>query len=128
MPPPMFPQPGPPAPAAPPTGNPGEMAAAMAQVRQAISILEMTLPKLAIGSEQHKACIDALKTLTKAYPVTDEVPGLQSTALMGMMRNSRQGAVMQQLMRQQAGGEGGGGPPGGAAPPMMGAGAPAGPM
>lgn len=120
MPPPMFPQPGPAAPASAPTGNPGEMATAMAQVRQAIQILEQALPKLETGGEQHKATLDALQKLSKAYPATNSVPGIENTTLMGLMRNARQGAVMRQLA--QSGGGGGGGPPG--MSPPQGAGAP----
>lgn len=118
MPLPMFPKPGPAAPASPPTGNPGEMATAMAQVRQALQILEMALPKLEPGSKQHQSCVDAVSKLSKSFPATDELPGIQNTTLMDMARQAKQGAMMRQLM---ASGGGGGAPPapaGGGGPPM----------
>jgi hypothetical protein len=100
------------------------MVAAMAKVREAVRIMEQTLPDLEIGSDQHDAVITALKALTKAYPATEEMPGIQNSALMGLQRDAREGAAMQQLMRVMQGGGGGGlpgmqaEPPGGA--PQMG--------
>lgn len=122
--PPMFPTPGPAGPASPPTGNPGTMVAAMAKVREAVRILEQALPDLEIGSDQHEACVNALKALTKAYPATDEMPGIQNSALMGLQRDAQEGAMMQQLMRSMQGGGGGapapgGPPPGGLPMPAM---------
>lgn len=113
--PPMFPQQAPAGPASPPTGNPGEAAAASAQVRQAIQLLEQALPKLGIGTKQHEACVNAIKGLAKQYPAQDEVPGVQQTALLALQRQMREGGMMRQLMAQQGGG-GGGGPPGGGGP------------
>lgn len=112
--PPMFPQQAPAAPASPPTGNPGEMAAGMAQVRQSIQLLEAALPKFGIGTKQHEAAINAIKGLSKQFPAQDEAPGVQNTALVALQRQMREGAMMRQLMAQQGGG--GGGPPGGGGP------------
>lgn len=97
---PMFPQGGPASQAAAPSGNPGEQAAAMATIRQASKILEMALPKLDIASEQYKAAVDALRTLAKAFPEQEEAPGVQTTALLGLQREAREGAMMRQLMMQ----------------------------
>lgn len=88
----------------------------MAKVREAIRILEKALPELPVGSDQHESCIKAIKDLSKAYPTSDEMPGIQNSTLMGLQRDAQEGSQMRQLQmmmgKQQ---DGGGGPPG--APP-----------
>lgn len=91
-------------------------------------MLEMAMPKLPTGGEAHKAVIDSIKALSKAYPATEEVPGIQNTQLLGLQEQAKKQAMLQAVIRQQqagAGGAGAGGPPGGgampppaAAPPM----------
>ena len=106
----------PPAPAGPPTGNPGQVAVASAKVREGISIIEKALPELQIGSPQHEACVDAIRKLSKAFPVTDHMPGIQNATLMGLQRSAQEGGVMKQLMASMQK-PGGGGAPGGMPPP-----------
>lgn len=110
---PMFPTQGPAAPASAPTANPGEIASAMAIVRQSIQLLEQALPKLEIGTKQHEACVNAIRGLSKAYPVQNDAPGVDNTALLGLQRQSREGAMMRQLMQMQGQGGGGQQQPGG---------------
>lgn len=110
----------PPSPASPPTGNPGQVAVAASKVREGISIIEKALPELQIGSKQHKAVVDAIRSLSKEFPVTDHMPGIQNSTLMGLQRSAKEGGVMQQLMASMAkpsGGAEGAMPPGGAMPP-----------
>jgi len=100
----------------------------MSKAREAVKLLEMCLPKLPTGGEGHKAVIDAIKSLGKAFPASEEVPGIQNTQLLGLQQKAQKDAMMQAVLRQQqagAGGAGAGGAPGGggmpppaAAPPM----------
>lgn len=119
--PPLIPKAGPPGPASPPTGNPGEMAQAVAQLREAVRIIEKALPRLQVGSEPHKEAVKAISGLSKAVPATEEMPGIQNSTLMGMQRSAKEGAQMQALMRMMGaqGGGGGGGAPGAGGPPGM---------
>jgi hypothetical protein len=97
------------------------MATAMSKVREAVRIIERALPDLQVGSPPHEACIKAIKELSKAIPATEEIPGVQSATLMGMQRESQEGAPMQALQRIMGGGAGA---PPGAPPPQAGGGAP----
>lgn len=98
----------------------------MAKVREAIRILEKALPELPVGSDQHESCVKAIKDLSKAYPTSDEMPGIQNSTLMGLQRDAQEGAQMRQLQSMM--GQGGGGPPGAppGAPPGMAPGGPPG--
>ncbi len=90
----------------------------MAKAREAISILEMCLPDLPTGSDTHKAVLDSLTKLSKAFPATAAVPGVQKTALAGLAHKAQQDAMMQAVQRSM--GQPPGGAPGGApgmAPP-----------
>lgn len=109
--------PGPAGPASAPTGNPGEMAAALAKVREGVRIIEKALPGLQVGSKQHDAVISAISKLNKAIPETEAVPGIQNTALAGLQRDAQEGSQMQMLKRMMGGGAGG--MPGGAPQPQM---------
>lgn len=93
------------------------MAAAMSQVHEAITILEKALPNLQVGSDQHKATVDSIGKLAKAFPATAKMPGIQNTTLMSLMRDAQQSAPMKAIQGGMAGGGGAGGaPPPGAAP------------
>jgi hypothetical protein len=107
-------------PASPPTGNAGLAADAMSKMREAIKLIEMALPQLPTGSEAHKSTIDALGKLSKAFPATEEVPGVQQTQLRALGDQAQKSAMMQAVMRMLAGGAGGGagGPTGGTTPPQ----------
>lgn len=99
-----------------PSGNPGQAANAMSQIRQAIDILQKALPSLSTGSEAHKAVLSALPSLSKAIPPTAEIPGVQQNQLRGLQQQAQQSGAMQALMRAM-GNQSGGAPaiPGGAA-------------
>jgi len=104
---------GPTGPASPPTANPGLEADAVSKAREAVKLLEMALPKLPTGGEGHKAVIDSLQKLSKAFPATEEVPGIQNTQLLGLQQQAKQQAMLQAVMRQR---QAGAAPPG-ATPP-----------
>ncbi len=111
----MMPKPGPPGPASPPTGNPGEMVAAMAKVREAVRIMEKALPGLQVGSKPYEAVVESIRKISKEIPATEAMPGITNATLMGLQRDAREGAQQQALMRAM--GQGGGGMPG-ASPAM----------
>ena len=123
----MMPPMGSTGPASPPTASPGAMADSMSKVREAINLLELALPGLQIGTDQHQAVIKALPGLTKAIPATEAVSGVQNTQLLALQQRAQQSAAMQAVMRAMAsrqgpagpGGPPGAMPPGGAQPPMM---------
>lgn len=89
----------------------------MAKVREAIRILEKALPELPVGSDQHESCVKAITGLSKAYPTSDEMPGIQNSTLMGLQRDAKEGAQMRQLQMMMGEQGGGGGPPGAGGPP-----------
>lgn len=96
------------------------------KVREAVHLLEMALPRFHPGNDKYKACIESLQRLSKQFPASAEVPGVQDTQLLQLQQRAKQQAMMQAAMRG-----GGGGPPGGAPPgagPPQGAPPPGGPM
>lgn len=97
----MLPKPGPQAPVAPATGNPGNVAAGMAKVREAISILEQVLPELPTGDSQHKAVLESLTKLSKEFPASAAIPGVQRTALAGLAQKANSDAMLRQVMAAQ---------------------------
>ncbi len=96
-------QPGPASPLAPATANLGAAAAAAAQVREAISLLEKNLPNLQTGGNQHKAVLDALTKLTKEFPASAAVQGVQQTALLGLAEQAKKDAMLRQVTSQMPG-------------------------
>lgn len=102
-------------PASPPTANPGAMADGVSKMREAIKLIELALPSFPPGTDMHKDTVDSLSKLSKAFPATEEIPGVQNTQLAGLQAAAQKNAMMQALMRGQGGGAQPGAPPG--APP-----------
>jgi hypothetical protein len=98
-------------PASKATGNPGETAAALAQVREAVNLLQVSLPKLPIGSEPHKAVMDSIQKLSKVVPSGDMQPGVQNSALQALQSQRQQQAPLQQAMQSMGQPQGLGGSP-----------------
>jgi hypothetical protein len=92
-----------------PTGSPGKSANALAQVREAIKILEKALPELPAGSAPYNDILASISKISKHVSPSDEIPGLQKTALRGLAQDAQKSAMMQSLMRSM--GEGGAAPP-----------------
>lgn len=88
------------------------MADAMSKVREAINLLEMALPAMPIGSEPHTAVVKALPSLSKAFPASESVPGIQNTQLQALQKKAQESQMLQQVTRA-LGAQGGGGAPGG---------------
>jgi len=98
-----------------PSGSPGANAGAMSKVREAINILQAALPELGIGTEPHKAVMNAISSISKYVPPSAEVPGVQQTALRDLAQNAQKNAMLKQVMSSLGGGNAGGG--GAAQPP-----------
>ncbi len=107
-------------PASKATGNPGNAASALAQVREAVNLLQVALPSLPIGSEPHKAVMDSISKLSKVVPSGDMQPGVQDTALKNLQVQRQQTAPLMQAMQAmgQPQGLGGQPAPGGQAQPQ----------
>ena len=79
-------------------------------------MMEKALPELETGSDPYKAVLESLTKLTKAFPATAAVPGIQKSALAGLAQRANSDSMMRQAMAAKAAGGGApGGPPG--APP-----------
>lgn len=108
-----------------PQGNPGANAAAIAQVREAVRILQMALPNLPMGDPLHKEVTRAIGGLAKHAPAAEAAPGVQNSALLDLQRNAQQQQPLMALMRMaqmhaqqgQPGAPAPGGAPAAAAPP-----------
>jgi len=87
----------------------------MSKVREAINILQSALPELGIGTEPHKAVMNAISSISKYVPPSAEVPGVQQTALRDLAQNAQKNAMLKQVMSSLGGGNAGGG--GAAQPP-----------
>lgn len=92
-------------------------------------MMEKALPELETGSDGYKSVLESLTKLTKAFPATAAVPGIQKSALAGLAQRANSDSMMRQALQAKAAGAGSapGGPPGGAPPPSP-QGAPAGAM
>jgi hypothetical protein len=109
---------GPIGPASVASSNPGLAAKSLAQIGQAIQILEMALPNVPAGAPVHKDVLDAIQKLAKHVPAGSQVHGVQMTELADMQRSAQQNAMLQAVMRQTATQPGGGQAPG-AQPPAQ---------
>lgn len=101
-------------PAGPRTGNPGAIAEGLTQVREAVQLLQMALPKFEVGSEPQKSVLKMIQDGSKIAPPAAEQGEIQQTALAGLQDRAKQSQMLQQVMAAQATG-GAGGPPGQAA-------------
>ena len=124
------PAPNPLAPATPqlgaavsPQGNPGLAVKAMADVRNAVQMLESAIAHLPMGSELHVEVLNSIKSLTKHLSAGGEQnKGLDLMSLLQMARGASQAQPMQTLNRAFPGNPNAPpalAPPGGA-PPMAG--------
>lgn len=99
-------------PASQPSGNPGATANAVAQIREAIKILEKNLAAFEIGDPLQKAVAKAVSSLSEKFPESEASPGVQATAQQGLQSQQQQKAPWEAIMQQQQGG-------GGQMPPQM---------
>ncbi|MGE3582796.1 MAG: hypothetical protein AB7J28_15435 [Hyphomonadaceae bacterium] len=103
--------------------NDGAMADAISKIGQAVQILQMALPQLPIGSEEHKAVMDMITKGSKVAP-SDQIPqGVQMGTIAQLGADAEQSAMLQMLQKTlgapaAAGAPAPAGPPGGL-PGMM---------
>lgn len=86
-------------PATMPQGNPGNAAAAMVEIRNAVQMLEKALPSIPMGSPLHEEVMKATSGLVKKLSQGDENQALQLQSLVQMMRSSAQQQPMSALSR-----------------------------
>lgn len=86
-------------PASMPLGNPGDVAAGVAKVRESINILQMALPQFPVGTPIHKSVLKAITDLSKLAPEAEAAPGQQQTVLADIMRMRNEQAPMVSAMR-----------------------------
>jgi hypothetical protein len=95
-----------------PSPNPGNAAAAVNKVRDAVKMLESALSDIPMGSPLHTKAVGVIKTILEAIP--DEGPGEsgpQMAGLLQLIRQQSQNAPNAALARLQASPQN--------APPMM---------
>lgn len=92
--------------------NLGAASAAAGKVKQALMILEQSLPELQMNPDLHKAVLTAVNALSKHAPdmAHGAGPGLQQSMMRDMAQRQQTMAPMIAQM------QGAGGPPGGGAP------------
>ena len=72
-----------------PSGNlPALQANGLAQVREAVKILQEGLSSLPIGSKPHQAVAAAISSLGRIASPSDEIPGHDKTVLQNLQRNA----------------------------------------
>ena len=97
-----------------PTPNRGLQAAALAQVVWAVRLLEKALPGIGAATPAGKDIMKAISNLTKHIPAGAASPGMEQTALQGLMQSAKQEAPQLQALKA-AGAQPGPMTPGGAA-------------
>jgi hypothetical protein len=92
---------------------------ALTKVREAVHLLEMSLPGLPVGSEPHKQVLKMIQDGAKLVPSNQEHGAVQQSTLAGLQDRAKQMQMMQML--QHAMSSGGGAAAGGAPAPEPGA-------
>ena len=93
------------------SGNPGQMAGSLAQIGQAVKLLQAVIQNLPIGSPPHKAVMDSISKLSKVVPEGDQTPGIQKTALNTLNQQQQQQAPMMAMLSSMGRPQGMGGEP-----------------
>ena len=98
-----------------PQGNPGNVASAMLDVKNALNMLQRALPNIPMGSPLHADILKTVTNLTKHAQDAGGDPSLQMQSLMSMMRSMGQNpmqAALAKMMPQPGQGPAMGSPPG----------------
>jgi hypothetical protein len=69
-----------------PSSNPGNTAAALLKIKNALGLLQEALPNIPMGDQLHTLVLDTIKKLAKVAGNVPSQPGLQQQDLLGMMR------------------------------------------
>ena len=103
-------------PATAPQGNQGNTAAAMQDIRNAVKMLEKSLPMIPMGSPLHEKIHKVTLDLSKELTQGDENPALQLQSLVQMLRSQQQSQPLSALSRLYPGAQGNTPPATGGAP------------
>src|SRR5262245_10294650 len=82
-----------------PSGNPGAAANGLAQVREAVKILQEALGSLPAGSDPWKAVVSSISSLGKHVAPSDEIPGHEQTVLQNLARNAGKNQALMNVQR-----------------------------
>lgn len=85
-------------PASTSSGNPGAIAAALSQVSQAVKLLQAITSALPIGSKPQLTVQKCITDLSKIVPSSEQVPGIQKTALSSLNQQQQQQAPMMAML------------------------------
>lgn len=99
------------APIAAPSHSQGSEAAALAEVAQAVKILQDAFGKMDPMGDNAKKVLKSIEKLSDVAPVTKAAPGIGPEAMRNLASQAQKQAPLEMLLRQQAA------QPGGAAPP-----------
>jgi hypothetical protein len=92
-----------PGPVASPSPNPGKEAGSIAEVRQAVSILQKSFAGLDPGSPLGEAVLKAIQGLSKHAPAQQGAPGVGNAALANLVKQAMSSAPMASVQRSMAG-------------------------
>lgn len=98
--------------------NPGNLAAALIDVKNAAMLIQKALPNIPMGTPQHQDLLSIATKLSKMASEASNDPGLQQQGMLAALRHMAANPMAAALHRMQ-------GPPN--APPAMGGEPPAGP-
>ena len=96
-----------------PHGNPGATAGGLSDLKIALEKLQAALPTLPMGTELHKAVLDAVGKISKHMTETQDSPQMKMQNLLAMVQKMKQQQPNAALgaMAGPAGGPAGGQPP-----------------
>lgn len=87
-----------------PQANQGNIAAALAKVNAGLKMFEEALPLIPMGSEEHRAVLDAIKGVSKHLKKGEENAQLEQAALAQQLKAAPNQAQMAAMARMMSGG------------------------
>lgn len=79
--------------------NQGNIAAAMIEVKNAVNILQKSLPLIPMGSPLHTDILNFVKGISKHLSQNEETQGIQIQSLLQMAKQAAQSSPMQAMAR-----------------------------
>lgn len=87
-----------------PQGNQGNIAGALAKVSAGLKMFEEALPLIPMGSAEHQAILDAIKSVSKHLKKGEENAQLEQAALVQQLKAAPNQAQQAAMARMMAGG------------------------
>jgi len=94
-----------------PSGNPGMIAAATAQVLEAVRMLQAAMQLVPVGTNAHKSVVDSIAKLSKNFSQSEASPCIQKTAMLSNLQSAQEQSPQIAMMRAMAGQEAAGAAP-----------------